>query len=345
MSNLLNFGAAILTNHSAFVDIIGRQENIQSTEAQISRIANEVNMNMTTRETSSKLTNVPSVLNLYFHFFLSIFAFAECSVRISFHLLALFTIFFSYYVVLCIFCGKAKADLNLLSDYHSKMYGLYCSLFCGILSNLVVPWNPPLFAFRIKGSYLNRPVINGQQLHGPDLNTIIRNAICSCCCCASPIADIPAYKILQASLFSYGGLQACNSFSLCCLCFHNNNNNTMLSMYLHQLRLQVELDNAEDTREFYNQEYGCSSFEEVVSTRIETGTTTTTASPVVHTTATVTNTSGMRPGVPVSYIVPTATQHQIPPRQQQQQQQLHQQQQQSSIPIVFASAIPLSKSN
>jgi hypothetical protein len=91
---------------------------------------------MAFKEVEARRNNRPSVCGLYLHFFLSLLALMECSLRLLIHFFMLLVMGLLYYIVYCVSCGEWVTYSNACVAHHSSMYGLYSGLLCGIIGNL-----------------------------------------------------------------------------------------------------------------------------------------------------------------------------------------------------------------
>lgn len=250
-------------------------------------IASEVSGKMSARESTNKHQNRPGVCGLYLHFFLSIFALLECVIRLVIHLVMILIVGLTYYIVYCVSCGEWNVYSSIILAHHSAMYGLYSGLLCGIASNLCCPWNPPVCGYHIKGNTLSRP-----NVQHSDWNSKAVRDVSGCCCCCSGGADLfslPQYKVLQSFFFAFGCFRACGSLMMCCatpgMCCNPEAGaipqqdvergraplSTGYLNFIQKLLREVEQETAEDTRMFYQSEYQCSNFDELISRRLGVG--------------------------------------------------------------------------
>lgn len=77
-----------------------------------------------------------SVLSLYCHWFMSLFAFMECIARYAIHIGGLVVVTVFYYFYVCITCGKNHLSFRALLTTQSRLFGLYWGLSCGIFWNI-----------------------------------------------------------------------------------------------------------------------------------------------------------------------------------------------------------------
>jgi hypothetical protein len=108
------------------------------------------------------------------------------------------------------------------------------------------------------------------------------------CCFHVDNAELPTYKILKSSFFSYGGFSACHSQNCCSgvseyqefiqlmirkliiiylLLFFYFVILLLYYLFIYYLG-EVETENYEATKSFFEKEYGCSSFQELVQSNI-----------------------------------------------------------------------------
>lgn len=105
-------------------------------EQQIASLAQMIANRMLDYETQYKRTHEPLVISLYCHWFLSLLALGECATRCMVHFSFVIVIAVLYYIVYCLSCGKSKASMNVYLSSQQNAFGLYCSLFCGIIGNI-----------------------------------------------------------------------------------------------------------------------------------------------------------------------------------------------------------------
>ena len=98
------------------------------------RIAEDVRTKMSSYERAHIVE--PSVCALYLHFFLSLFAFAECCLFLALIFSFLVILLLLYYVIICVSCGKWKVSTNDLLARISKVYAIYSGFFCVIIGNI-----------------------------------------------------------------------------------------------------------------------------------------------------------------------------------------------------------------
>jgi hypothetical protein len=139
------------------------------------------------------------------------------------------------------------------------MYSFYMYLFCNLIGNVLRPWNPPFCGFNVRDQFYAPPRLEGfdNRLTGSQL-------VCCCCyCCPNPsVENLPTYKLLQASLISFGGLKAACHCYQCCSTVQD------YQAYLQQLYTECESENAHATAAFYQREYGAHSFYDLVAQRL-----------------------------------------------------------------------------
>ena len=95
----------------------------------------DIHRRMISFEANYKRDHEPSIVQMYCHWFLSIFAMAECVTRFCIHGAIILVVLILYYILLCISCGKGKVSLNAYLSDQYKLFGLYSGLLCGIICN------------------------------------------------------------------------------------------------------------------------------------------------------------------------------------------------------------------
>jgi hypothetical protein len=201
------------------------------------------------------------ICQLYAHFFLSILALMEVSFRLMIQIVILVGHALLYYVIMCLACGKMQ-DLGWSYSHQLHMYSFYSYIMCGIAGNVLRPWNPPMPGFNVTGCFFAAP-----RLEGFDNRVVHRrdeiSCLCTCCfCCPNPaIENLPSYKLLQSSVFFYGGMQAVH----CVQCCSTDND---YRSYVDKLNVEVEAENVEATVQFFQREYNCNSFYDLVAQRL-----------------------------------------------------------------------------
>lgn len=127
-----------------------------------------------------------------------------------------------------------------------------------------------MFGFYLHGYYVSRPYVEGiipiyDDAHA--LNSEVKPCcdVCWCClccncCCGTSVSMpiIPMYKLLQLTYFSYGGFTACNG----CICGQSQYEELLVKAYY-----QAYQENELTTKEFYQREYNCDSFIELLKSR------------------------------------------------------------------------------
>lgn len=209
-----------------------------------------------------------SIFTLYCHFFASIFALLECFLYILCSgLILLFEYqYLFYYVIYCVSCGKSKADEIIWLRHNKLMLNTHCIMLCGIIRSILIPCeNPQLFGFHLAGYHVSRPYVKGiipicdtTRTLSAEVKPCCDPCCCCClCCCGTSVAMpiIPMYKLLQLTYFSYGGFVSCNG----CTCSPGQYEELLVKAYYQSFQ-----ENETTTQEFYQREYHCNSFIELL---------------------------------------------------------------------------------
>lgn len=97
------------------------------------RLAHAVTTKMREVENQSRQHEM-SCCALYCHWFLSLFALAEASIRLMLHLSIVLIFFLGYYVVYCLSCGKA--NVGMMKGHQLTRCSLYSGLMFAMIGNL-----------------------------------------------------------------------------------------------------------------------------------------------------------------------------------------------------------------
>jgi len=221
-----------------------------------SPLAVQVCARMDAYESASKRSLEPSVCGLYLHFFMSLLGALEAGLRALTFFLFLVLIavgylllFFGYWIVLCLSCGKTNVFPPFLSaiDHPIKMYSLYASLFCALIGNLCCPWAPCISFYKVC-VVLRRPT-SPINFHGVSLSA------CCCACVGFPELNLPGHIMLKHFLFVGGG---CSS-----LCWSTYACGDAFNAQIAAIHRELEEETDTDTIAFYQSAYNCSSYEEL----------------------------------------------------------------------------------
>eukprot|EP01041_Mallomonas_annulata_P007062 gene7062-14367_t len=208
--------------------------------------------------------NDSDCIALYGHWFLSILALVETLLRLSIHGILAILCSISYYLIFCFACGKTRSLDSLYSfgQFHFTMSYIYIGYICLVINNIVIPWNPPFFAFAPDTTLIHPPGVQGQD----DIERAITTVVgISCCTLCHPSMS----KSTKFLLISYGGPSvaqmsciwgnACDSPEQYCPSYDST-----LNVYQTNLRRERE----ERTREFYLQRYQVDSFDALLASRL-----------------------------------------------------------------------------
>lgn len=234
-----------------------------NTEQKRVQLAVQVRQRMNRADNVQKQSE-QSCCDLYAHWFVSLLALCESAARLTVHSAIVGVVLILYYVIYCLSCGKVSVS-NVMGHQMSRC-SLYSGLLFAMLGNILVPWNPVLYVFHQSGT-LSRPNVPGSLLHLQDIPSALDIDCWSCCiccgcrkghcvCCGQPAeSSLPPYKLAQISLLSVGFCSGCGWYQ--CVggdSFHRK---------LDKAFSEVDVENAEATRAFYQQNYNCTSFDEL----------------------------------------------------------------------------------
>jgi hypothetical protein len=167
----------------------------------------EVNQRMREWETQSIVENDVSVCGLYLHFGWSVIALIECTIWFLIFMVFQIVLLIVYYIELLLSCGKgctkdSTAFLQATVMSNSANTAYYFLQIFGLTTNLLVPWNPPVFLFK-RYDKLNYPRKTDNTTYR-GLSAGPRACECClfcctgsgddvvmdcCCCCCSAAAD------------------------------------------------------------------------------------------------------------------------------------------------------------
>lgn len=242
LGSLLNVAANIAVN-----ELNNQQRPSDPNQQRIDNVKRDVASKMYTAEKKSALENDTTVLGLYLHWFLSMFALFECGLHCM--LLIMIIVVFSvlYYLVILVSCGKASTEYCAAMSHFIKLYWLYLGFFFGILGNIFVPWRPPLYFWKRGVTFLYPPGFERPLEVYPDL--------CCCFCCLDGALK-PTWQVLESHLISVG----------CCKCVSSVYcGNEAYTKGMQEADENNMIVMKRDTAEFFNRNYSCSSLEALIN--------------------------------------------------------------------------------
>lgn len=203
---------------------------------------------------------------LYAHWFLTVLAMFETCARAAVHGFIALIFCALFYFIYCLSCGKTKFFSTFTAfGYHNlKMCSLYAGLVCSLIGNIIMPWNPPLYAFKRTIHLTRPPGVNSTYL---DFDGYIRGGCCAICCGSClPEIGLPKERCLKLLLISYGGSTA----TLSC-CYGAGGGCMSYATGLERSRLEMVRENETATIDFYQQTYQVSSFDELIARQLQAG--------------------------------------------------------------------------
>jgi hypothetical protein len=232
------------------------KKNVDPNQIRINSIKQDVAGKMNMFERQSILNNETTVIGLYLHWFQSVFTLFECTS----HCLLLFMIILAfsllYYVILVLSCGKMSSDYCAAMSHFIKLYWLYVAFFGGMLSNIVVPWSPPLYLWErgvtlIYPPGFERPV---------NFNRTDLCCLGLCNCLTGTVR--PTWQVMETHLLTVGRCKCVPSIYC---------GTEAYTKGLQASDEKVQAESIKETMEFYNRTYGCASLDELIYVQVYGG--------------------------------------------------------------------------
>ena len=144
------------------------------------QLLQEVLNNMNNYEINLNRKFRPSIPALYCHWFLSLLVLGECVLR----LLLLFPVFLivsvGWYFVLVLTCGRMATDYCSALGHYCRMIGLYINFLFGILGNILIPWDPPMYYWKASVELLRPEVPSTGMMIIKEYFMLLSDLICLC---------------------------------------------------------------------------------------------------------------------------------------------------------------------